>query len=119
MQDEPHRHGHEPQPDGDLGARIAALKARRAAGERARGPVRRTRALQMALRLATDVASGLAVGGVIGWLIDHLAGTLPLFFFLMLVLGGATGVREAIRSMRRLEAEMAAGEEEEERGPRA
>ena len=93
MQDEPHRHGHEPQPDGDLGARIAALKARRAAGERARGPVRRTRALQMALRLAPDI--------------------------LMLVRGGATDVREAIRSMRRLEAEMAAGEEEEERGPRA
>lgn len=95
----------------DLGARIAALKAARRSRNRMQPPSgsgRRGQGLQMALRLSADIASGFAVGGVIGYAIDRWAGTTPLFLVVMLVLGGATGVREAIRSMRRIEAEMAA-----------
>ena len=66
----------------------------------------------MALRLSADIASGFAVGGVIGYAIDRWAGTAPLFLIIMLFFGGATGVREAIRSMRQIEAEMATDREE-------
>ncbi|RMF71718.1 MAG: hypothetical protein D6740_06245 [Alphaproteobacteria bacterium] len=116
---------HQPPPDpdtgqtpDDLGARIAALKAAREGRGRMRlraGRGGRMLGLQMALRLSADVASGFAVGGVIGYMIDQLARTTPLFLFIMLIFGGATGVREAIRSMRRIEAEMAASSPEEDR----
>ncbi len=101
----------------DLGARIAALKAARNSRGRMRprtGGGRRAQGLQMALRLSADIASGFAVGGVIGYAIDRWAGTAPLFLVIMLCLGGATGVREAIRSMRQIEAEMATASREDD-----
>ncbi len=115
-QNRPFRPDHDGSADpGDLGARIAALKAARKSRDGRRpsaGGGRRGYGLQMALRLSADIASGFAVGGVIGYAIDRWAGTIPLFLVIMLFFGGATGVREAIRSMRRLEVELESEREE-------
>jgi ATP synthase protein I len=58
----------------------------------------RGQALGQALRLSTELVAGVAVGGFIGWALDRLFGTAPLFLVVFLILGGAAGILNVMRS---------------------
>ena len=51
-----------------------------------------------ALRLATEMVAGVAVGGVIGWALDWLFGTKPILMLVFLILGGAAGIMNVMRT---------------------
>lgn len=52
----------------------------------------------VAFRLSTEFVSAVIVGLAIGWGLDWLAGTLPLFMVIFLMLGFAAGVLNVLRS---------------------
>ena len=43
-------------------------------------------------KILTDIISGVAVGAVLGYFIDASLGTIPLFIFLLIVVGASCGV---------------------------
>ncbi|UOM35089.1 AtpZ/AtpI family protein [Acuticoccus sp. I52.16.1] len=52
----------------------------------------------VAFRLSTEFVSAVIVGLAIGWGLDWVAGTLPLFMVVFLLLGFAAGVLNVLRS---------------------
>ena len=58
-----------------------------------------------ALKLSTEMIAGVAVGGFIGWALDRLFGTAPILMVVFLILGGAAGILNVIRSAQRRQAE--------------
>ena len=58
----------------------------------------RGKALGQALRLATELVAGVGVGGVIGWGLDSALGTAPAFLVVFLILGGAAGIINVMRT---------------------
>jgi ATP synthase protein I len=62
-------------------------------------------AMGEALKLSTEMIAGVAVGGFIGWALDRLFGTAPLLMVVFLILGGAAGILNVIRSAQRRQAE--------------
>ena len=57
-----------------------------------------------ALKLSTEMIAGVAVGGFIGWALDRLFGTAPILMVVFLILGGAVGILNVIRSAQRRQA---------------
>ncbi len=49
------------------------------------------------VRLATDIVAGALVGGAIGWFIDGWLGTSPWGLIVLLLLGFAAGMLNALR----------------------
>lgn len=80
----------------DIDARIAALresrKTRRSPG------ADKMNAASVAWRMVTELVVGVLMGAGIGWGLDSMAGTLPLFLILFVLLGFAAGVRTMMRS---------------------
>ena len=61
-------------------------------------------AMGQALKLSTEMIAGVAVGGFIGWALDRLFGTAPILMVVFLILGGAAGILNVIRSAQRRQA---------------
>ncbi len=53
------------------------------------------------LQAGIEVIGGLLGGGLLGWALDRWTGLRPLFLLLFLVLGGAAGLLNAYRHLRR------------------
>ncbi len=108
MHDEPEDDGGRPETaatddDAKLGARLNSLSERLAARrvesvdkDRA-GENPDRRAYGMALRLATDIVAAVLVGGAIGWFVDWWLGTSPWGLIVLLLLGFAAGMMNALR----------------------
>lgn len=108
MSDEPEDGGGRPDApatddDAKLGARLNTLSERLAARraesvdkDRA-GQSADRRAYGQAMRLATDIVAAVLVGGAIGWFVDWWLGTSPWGLIVLLLLGFAAGVLNALR----------------------
>jgi ATP synthase protein I len=62
-------------------------------------------AMGQALKLATEMIAGVAVGGFIGWWLDRWLGTQPFMLVLFLILGGAAGITNVVRSAQKAQQE--------------
>ena len=61
-------------------------------------------AMGQALKLSTEMIGGVAVGGFIGWALDRWLGTAPILMVVFLLLGGAAGIMNVIRTAQRRQA---------------
>ena len=61
-------------------------------------------AMGEALKLSTEMIAGVAVGGFIGWALDRWLGTAPILMVMFLLLGGAAGIMNVIRTAQRRQA---------------
>ena len=61
-------------------------------------------AMGEALKLSTEMIGGVAVGGFIGWALDRCLGTAPILMVIFLLLGGAAGIMNVIRTAQRRQA---------------
>ena len=93
----------------DLGDRIS--KARRTAGLEEPEGTDADRAvgagLGVAWRISIEIVVAVVVCTGIGWSLDYFFGTKPWFMLLFLVLGGAAGINNAVRTALRMDAETA------------
>jgi ATP synthase protein I len=62
-------------------------------------------AMGQALKLATEMIAGVAVGGFIGWWLDRAFGTAPIMLVVFLLLGGAAGIVNVVRSAQKAQSE--------------
>ncbi|MBV6658819.1 MAG: AtpZ/AtpI family protein [Devosiaceae bacterium] len=53
----------------------------------------------MAVRVSSDFIAAIFVGAVLGWGVDQIAGTEPLGFIVLLLLGFAAGVLNVMRTL--------------------
>jgi len=58
-----------------------------------------------ALKLSTEMVASVAVGGVIGWTLDWLFDTKPILMLVFLILGGATGILNVMRTAKSMQGE--------------
>jgi ATP synthase protein I len=87
----------------DLEGRVRDARERHKTGPKnaeARGT-----AMGQALKLSTELIAGVAVGGFIGWWLDRVFGTAPFLMVLFLLLGGAAGIINVVRSAQKRQAE--------------
>ena len=91
------------------------IRAAREAGQPKRGKTGEKFSMaNMAWRMTLELVVGGLVGAALGWGLDQLAGTMPLFLIVFILLGFAAGVRTVMRSaeeVRRSQAAEAADEE--------
>jgi ATP synthase protein I len=87
----------------DLEGRVRDARERHGTG--AKEPEARGAAMGQAVKLSTEMIAGVAVGGFIGWWLDRVFGTAPLLMVLFLLLGGAAGIINVVRSAQRRQAE--------------
>lgn len=91
--------GADPQPPrlDELGAKLAAIRKRRAPPKRGGGGMR---GHELAWRMVIDLTAGIAVGLAIGWGLDTLLGTKPLLIIVFVLLGFGAGIRVMLQSAR-------------------
>lgn len=58
--------------------------------------------LGIAFQLVADLLAAVLVGGGLGWALDWLFGTSPVLLVVMFLIGAATGMRNVMRTARRL-----------------
>ena len=105
-----------PQERAAFERRVAELDQKldkvRRGGDAARSEASRyagdSRGYGQGFRMATDMVAAVAVGGLLGFGLDKLFGTLPLFLFVLLMLGFAAGIRNAVKTANRMQAEAVA-----------
>jgi ATP synthase protein I len=85
----------------DLGNRIAAEKGERAAASKPSSSYQGASDYSKGYKLASEFVAGTLVGGLIGYGIDYLAGTLPLFLIIFLLLGFGAGILNMSRAANR------------------
>jgi ATP synthase protein I len=85
----------------DLGNRIAAEKGERAEASRPNATYQGASDYSKGYRLASEFVAGTLVGGLIGYGIDYVAGTLPLFLIIFLLLGFGAGIMNMSRAANR------------------
>ena len=68
----------------------------------------------MAWRMTLELVVGGLVGAALGWGLDQLAGTMPLFLIVFILLGFAAGVRTVMRSAEEVRKSQAAEAADEE-----
>ncbi|APH55183.1 ATP synthase I chain [Granulibacter bethesdensis] len=61
-------------------------------------------AMGIGLRIGADLVSALIVGVAIGYGLDRWLGTMPLFLILFILMGGAAGILNVWRTLRRMPA---------------
>lgn len=103
----------------DLGARIA--RERQKAGldvqEGDGADAKRVGSgLGMAWRLSIEFVTATVVSTGIGWALDQWLATTPWLMLLMLVLGGAAGVRNMVRAANQMDADAAEERAREAKG---
>lgn len=89
--------GADPQPPrlDELGAKLAAIRKRRAPPKRGGSGMR---GHELAWRMVIDLTAGIAVGLAIGWGLDTLLGTKPVLMIVFVLLGFGAGVRVMLQS---------------------
>jgi ATP synthase protein I len=85
----------------DLGNRIAAEKGERAEASKPSGSMQGASDYSKGYKLASEFVAGVLVGGLIGYGIDYVAGTLPLFLIIFLLLGFGAGILNMSRAANR------------------
>jgi ATP synthase protein I len=85
----------------DLGNRIAAEKGDRAQASKTSGSMQGASDYSKGYKLASEFVAGVLVGGLIGYGIDYVAGTLPLFLIVFLLLGFGAGIVNMSRAANR------------------
>lgn len=90
----------EPPSFDSLDAKLkAAREANKGPGE-ASGPSQGASGLAYGSRLSVEIIASLLAGLFIGWVIDHFAGTSPLFMLVFMFLGLGLGVFNVMRLAR-------------------
>ena len=99
--------------------KLADLDRRIAVAKKARDPKPRNdkdkyAAMSMAWRMIIELVVSVMVGAAMGWGLDSLAGTLPLFLVVFVLLGFAAGVRTMMRSAEEMQRKAAKRPETDE-----
>lgn len=83
----------EPPSFDSLGAKLKAARERNQGPGETSGPSQRTESgLGYGSRLSVEIITSLLAGLGLGWVIDHFAGTQPLFMLIFMFLGMGLGV---------------------------
>jgi ATP synthase protein I len=85
----------------ELGNRIAAEKQERVDAAKPSGSFQGASDYSKGYKLASEFVGGVLVGGLIGYGIDYVAGTLPLFLIVFLLLGFGAGILNMSRAANR------------------
>jgi ATP synthase protein I len=85
----------------NLGDRIAAEKVERAEASKPAATFQGVSNYSKGYRLASEFVAGTLVGGLIGYGLDYMAGTLPLFLIVFLLLGFGAGILNMSRAANR------------------
>jgi ATP synthase protein I len=85
----------------DLGNRIAAEKNDHAEDAKPNARYQGASDYSKGYRLASEFVAGTLVGGLIGYGVDYVAGTLPLFLIIFLLLGFGAGILNMSRAANR------------------
>ncbi len=85
----------------NLGDRIAAEKVERAEASKPAATFQGVSNYSKGYRLASEFVAGTLVGGLIGYGLDYVAGTLPLFLIVFLLLGFGAGILNMSRAANR------------------
>jgi ATP synthase protein I len=85
----------------ELGNRIAAEKNERAEASKPDQRFQGASDYSKGYRLASEFVAGTLVGGLIGYGLDYVAGTLPLFLIVFLLLGFGAGILNMSRAANR------------------
>jgi ATP synthase protein I len=89
-----------PKPD-SLDAKLRAARERNRGPGEATGPAAGLGGLGSGSRLSVEIIASLLAGLGLGWVIDHFAGTSPLFMLVFMFLGLGLGIYNVIRLSRR------------------
>ncbi len=79
----------------------ALARMRAGGGERPEAGDRKPSGYGLGLQAGIEVLAGFLVGFALGWALDGWTGLRPLFTVLFVVLGGAAGLLNAYRDLRR------------------
>jgi ATP synthase protein I len=85
----------------ELGNRIAAEKTERAEASKPQARYQGASDYSKGYRLASEFVAGTLVGGLLGYGLDYVAGTLPLFLIVFLLLGFGAGILNMSRAANR------------------
>jgi ATP synthase protein I len=85
----------------ELGSRIEAEKKDRAEASKPDARFQGASDYSKGYRLASEFVAGTLVGGLIGYGLDYVAGTLPLFLIVFLLLGFGAGILNMSRAANR------------------
>jgi ATP synthase protein I len=85
----------------DLGGRIAAEKSEQSAAAATPASYQAAQGYSKGYRIMSEFVAGVIVGGLIGYGIDYVAGTLPLFLIIFLLLGFGAGLMSMSRAANR------------------
>ena len=85
----------------DLGNRIAAEKSERVEASKPVASYQGASDYSKGYKLASEFVAGVLVGGLIGYGLDYVAGTLPLFLIVFLLLGFGAGILNMSRAANR------------------
>jgi ATP synthase protein I len=87
-----------------LGERIDRLRGQ-TAEQKSTADAAEGKALGQGWRIAIELVAAAALCGAVGWLIDLWLGSRPWATIVLLVLGFVAGIRNAIRTANRMEAD--------------
>ncbi|MSO74334.1 MAG: AtpZ/AtpI family protein [Alphaproteobacteria bacterium] len=87
----------------DIDARLRKAREREIPGDGLKTP---SSNLGRAFTLAIEMAAALAVGGGIGWYLDKWLDTKPWLLVVFLIIGIAAGVKNVMRQVKRITAEI-------------
>ncbi len=85
----------------NLGGRIAAEKSEHSAAQKTPSSYQAVQGYSKGYRLMSEFVGGVLVGGLLGYAIDYVAGTLPLFLIIFLLLGFGAGILNMSRAANR------------------
>jgi len=88
-----------------LDAKLKAARERNKGPGEASGPAEGPTGLGYGSRLSVEIITSLLAGLGLGWVIDHFAGTSPLFMLILMFLGLGLGVYHVMLISKRMQQE--------------
>ena len=95
----------EPPSLDSLDAKLKAAREQNKGPGEASGPSQGASGLGLGSRLSVEIITSLLAGLGLGWVIDHFAGTQPLFMLIFMFLGMGLGVYHVMLISRRMQQE--------------